>query len=46
MERTFGFWRQEAPGRPWEAIGTVRFDDLEEAEAEIHGFSRYALAGG
>lgn len=46
VDRTFGFWRQEAPGSPWRSIGTVRIDDLEEAEAEIERFSRYALAGG
>jgi hypothetical protein len=43
-ERTFGFWRQEAPGELWHRMATVKFEDLEEAEADIFGFTRYALA--
>lgn len=45
FEREFGFWRQERPGLPWFQVATVKLEDLEEAEAEIYGFTKYALAG-
>jgi hypothetical protein len=41
----FGFWRQEAPGRRWTRTGSARIHDLEEVRVDIHGFTRYALAG-
>lgn len=40
----FQFWRQASPGALWFPIGTVKIEDLEEAEADLFGFSRYALA--
>ncbi|HEX5725974.1 MAG TPA: hypothetical protein VFX98_10950 [Longimicrobiaceae bacterium] len=46
IERTFGMWRQETPASDWERIGTVRDFDLEEARADLEGFTKYALAGG
>jgi hypothetical protein len=46
FEQEFGFWHQARSGQPWFRIGTVKLEDLREAEAEITGFSRYALAGG
>lgn len=45
-EVEFGFWRQERPGALWFRMGTVIVEDLSEAEAEINGFTKYALASG
>jgi hypothetical protein len=44
LELTIGIWRQENDGDPFERLGSLLIDDLEEAEAELQGFSRYALA--
>ena len=45
FEREFGFWRQESPGLPWERVATLKIEDLEEVEADVTGFTRYAVAG-
>ncbi len=45
-ESEFGIWRQERPGEPWEYIGSVQVEDLDEIEAELLSFTRYALAIG
>lgn len=42
----FGFWRQEREGELWYRMGTIFIEDLREVEAEIEGFTRYALASG
>jgi hypothetical protein len=44
LELTIGIWRQENDGDPFERLGSLLFDELEEIEAELQGFSRYALA--
>jgi hypothetical protein len=44
IESTMAIWRQESPGDPFVRVGTAVVEDLEEAEAELQGFSRYALA--
>jgi len=44
LEVEIDMWRQENPGDPWFRIGTVKSEDLDEVEAELFGFSRYALA--
>jgi hypothetical protein len=44
LELTIGIWRQESDGDPFERLGSLLFDELEEIEAELQGFSRYALA--
>lgn len=44
LELTLSIWRQELPGDPFVRIGGIVLDDLEEIEAELEGFSRYALA--
>ena len=42
----FRFWRQERQGELWYRMGTVFIEDLSEVEADIEGFTRYALASG
>lgn len=45
FERELSFWRQERAGTPWFRVSTLRIEDLEEVEADIAGFTRYAVAG-
>ena len=44
LEVSLGIWRQEKPGDAFVRLGTILLDDLDEAEAALEGFSRYALA--
>ena len=44
LELTLSIWRQESPGDPFVRLGSLLVDDIEEIEAELEGFSRYALA--
>jgi hypothetical protein len=44
LESSLSIWRQESPGDPFVRLGAVLDQDLEEVEAELQGFSRYALA--
>ncbi|HEU5171762.1 MAG TPA: hypothetical protein VFU46_14535 [Gemmatimonadales bacterium] len=44
IEAQLAIWRQESPGQPYTRLGTLILDDLDEAEAELLGFSRYALS--
>jgi hypothetical protein len=37
-------WRQRNPGDPFERLFTLRFEELDELEAEVPGFSRFAIA--
>jgi len=41
----FGFWKQETDASDWIRTGTVKDVDLEELRADIHGFTKYAMAG-
>lgn len=45
FEAELAIWRQELPGDPWLRLGSVQFEDLDEIEADITGFSGFALAG-
>lgn len=44
VEREFAVWHQARRGGLWQKAGTLKIEDLEEVEAEILSFSRYALA--
>ena len=44
LESTLAIWRQETPGDPFVRLGTILLVDLDEVEATLEGFSRYALA--
>ncbi|MCU0620063.1 MAG: hypothetical protein MUC69_01015 [Gemmatimonadales bacterium] len=44
IEQRLGIWRQATPSDPFVRLGSARFEDLEEIEAELTGFSRYAIA--
>ncbi len=45
-EMEFDIWRQELANQPWERIGSIQIEDLDEIEAELLSFTRYALAIG
>lgn len=45
-EMEFDVWRQERPGEPWERIGSAQLEEIDEIEAILFGFTRYALAIG
>lgn len=44
LKTQLSFWRQEAAGQPWFKVASAVFIDLDEVEADILGFSGYALA--
>lgn len=37
-------WRQDEPGGRWFRLATLKFEDLDEVEAEVFHFSRFGLA--
>jgi hypothetical protein len=44
VESLLAIWRQRAAGEPYQELGTARFEPLKRLEAELTGFSRYAIA--
>jgi hypothetical protein len=44
IESTLAIWRQEKPGDPFVRLTSALSLELDEVEAELTGFSRYALA--
>lgn len=44
VEKEFGFWHQKQLGGLWTKVGTIKMEDLQEVEAKVTGFSRYAMA--
>lgn len=44
IKQQFSLWRQEAVGQPWFKVFSVVVEDLEEVEADITGFTSYAIA--
>ncbi|HXG45530.1 MAG TPA: hypothetical protein VNJ71_12330 [Gemmatimonadales bacterium] len=44
IEQIMGLWRQPTLADPFTRIGSVKFEDLDEIEAKLNGFSRYAIA--
>jgi hypothetical protein len=45
-EGEFDAWRQELSNQPWELIGSLQMEELDEIEIDVLGFTRYALAIG
>jgi hypothetical protein len=37
-------WRRAAPGAPWFKVGSVKFEELDELDANILSFSDYSIA--
>jgi hypothetical protein len=44
IEATLAIWRQEQPGDPFVRLSTLLELELDEVNADLTGFSRYALA--
>lgn len=44
LEHTLAIWRQENPGDPFVRLSSLLTLELDEADANITGFTRYALA--
>lgn len=44
IEMLLDLWRQPAPGGLWFKLGAVKFEALDELDANILGFSRFAVA--
>ena len=42
--RLLSWWRQEAAGTPWFRQASVVFEHIDEIEADIFGFTNYAVA--
>jgi hypothetical protein len=43
-ESSLSIWRRERPDDPWIRIGSLRSTDVDEIEADISGFTYYAIA--
>jgi len=44
IEHTLDLWRRESPTAPWFRVGSVKFEALDEIDANILSFTEYALA--
>lgn len=44
IEQVLDLWHRMAPGSPWFKVGAVKFEELEELDANIFTFSDYSIA--
>ena len=44
LEQVLDLWRRESPGALWFRVGSVKFEELDELDANILMFSEYAVA--
>jgi hypothetical protein len=44
IEHLIALWKQELPGESYLKLGSVKIEELDEIEADILGFTRYAIA--
>lgn len=44
VEGQLAIWKQEAPGLPWFRQASIRHLELDEIEADLFGFTGYAIA--
>ena len=44
IEHTIDLWRRESATAPWFRVGSVKFEELDEIDANILSFTEYALA--
>ena len=44
IEQVIDMWRQEQAGQDFVKLGAVKIEELDEIEAHILGFTRYAIA--
>jgi hypothetical protein len=44
IEHALDVWRREGPTADWFRVGSVKFEDLDEIDANILSFTEYAIA--
>jgi hypothetical protein len=44
IEHTLDLWRREGPTAAWFRVGSVKFEELDEIDANILSFTEYAIA--
>jgi hypothetical protein len=44
IERRLDIWRQPTLADDYAKVGVAKFEDIDEIEAKLNGFSRYAIA--
>ena len=44
IEHILDMWRREGPAAAWFRVGSVKFEELDEIDANILSFTEYALA--
>ena len=44
IEQVIDLWRQEQAGQDFVKLGAIKIEELDEIEADILGFTRYAIA--
>lgn len=44
IEHILDLWRREGSGAPWFRVGSVKFEHLDELDANILSFTEYAVA--
>jgi hypothetical protein len=44
IEHALDLWRRETPAAPWFKVGSVKFEELDEIDANILSFTEYAIA--
>lgn len=44
IENLIAIWRQEQPGQSYLKLGTVKIEELDEIQADLLGFTRFAIA--
>lgn len=44
IEHVLDLWRREGSAAPWFRVGSVKFEELDELDANIFSFSEYAVA--
>lgn len=44
VKTALAIWRQETPGSPFIRLGSVNIESVEEMDADLLGFTRYAIA--
>jgi hypothetical protein len=44
IEHSLDMWRREGPSAPWFRMGAVKFEELDELDANIGSFTEHAVA--
>ena len=44
IEQVLDLWERSGPGAPWFRLGAVKFEELDELDANIYSFTEHAVA--